>query len=95
MRVAVQEKLVVGYWELIPMESLADNSEQQYTSTVSKESEEPAENLKINLWWKEENCQRVNKLLERLGNPMVDRVSDEGGLGLDKDTVPRMTVVNF
>ena len=41
MRVIVRARLVVGYWELIPMESGADNSAGQDTSTVTKELEEP------------------------------------------------------
>ena len=34
MRVTVQGKLFVGYWELIPMELGADNSSDQDTATV-------------------------------------------------------------
>ena len=36
MRVTVQAKLVVGYWELVPMESGADESSGQDTATVTK-----------------------------------------------------------
>ena len=42
MRVTVRAKLVVGYWELVPMESVSDNSSEQDTDTVTKEFEEPA-----------------------------------------------------
>ena len=41
MRFAVQAKLVLGYWELVPMESGADDSSYQDTATVTKELEEP------------------------------------------------------
>ena len=55
MRVTVQENLVVGYWELVPMESGADNPSEQDTDTVTKELEEPAAKQNMTLWWKEEN----------------------------------------
>ena len=38
MRVIVREILVVGFGDLIPMESGADNSVEQDTSTVTKEN---------------------------------------------------------
>ena len=41
MRVTVRSKLVVGYSELVPMESGSDNSSEQDTATVTKELEEP------------------------------------------------------
>ena len=37
MRVTVQAKLVVGYWELISMESGSDNSVEQDIATVTRE----------------------------------------------------------
>ena len=39
MRLTVQAKLVVGFWKLIPMESGYENSEEQDTTTVTKELE--------------------------------------------------------
>ena len=42
MMVTVPVKLVVGFGELIPMESGSDNSENQDTATVTKDNEEPA-----------------------------------------------------
>ena len=42
MRVTVGEELVVGYWELVPMELGSDNSSEQDTAIVIKELEEPA-----------------------------------------------------
>ena len=47
MRMTVLAKLVVGFWELTPMESVAYNSAEQDTSTVTKENEEPTEKRKI------------------------------------------------
>ena len=43
MRVTFQAKLVVGYWDLVPMESGANNSSEHDKATVTKELEEPAE----------------------------------------------------
>ena len=43
MRMAVGANLVVGFGELIPMESLYDNSEEYYISTVTKDNEEMPE----------------------------------------------------
>ena len=42
----VQTKLVVGFGEFIPMESVADNSAEQNTATVAKDKEEPEEKRK-------------------------------------------------
>ena len=43
MRVTVQANLVVGYWELEPMEPGSVSSKEQDTATVTKELEELAE----------------------------------------------------
>ena len=53
MRVTVQAKLVVGLWELIPMEPGYDNSEQQDTEVVNKENEERESKRKRTSWWKD------------------------------------------
>ena len=95
MRVTSRAKLVVGYWELVPMESGADNSSEQDTATVTKEVEEPTENQKKNFWWKEENWPRLKKVLERRRNPVVNGVCDAACLGLGRDPVTQMTVANF
>ena len=50
MRVTVQEKSVVGYWELFPMESGYENSSEQDTDTVTKDNQESEANLKSTLW---------------------------------------------
>ena len=77
------------------MESGADNSADQDTSTVTKYSEEPTEKRKRTFWWKEENYPRTNKSLERLRKATVYGVCDEGDLDSGKDIVLRMKVVNF
>ena len=46
------------------------------------------------MWWKDENCPRLNKLLERLGNTTVYGVCDEGDLKLGEDPVLQMIVFN-
>ena len=48
--VIVQAKLVVGYWELIPMESGAGLSAPQDTSTVRFEDERPVTKNQRNYW---------------------------------------------
>ena len=54
-KVIVQEKLVVGYWELIPMEPGAELLAPQDTSTVRVEEEIPTAKKQRNYWWTEEN----------------------------------------
>ena len=85
--VTVQAKLVVGYWYLVPIESVSDNSSEQDTATVTKDLEEPAANKMRTLWWKDDNCSTLNKSLERQRNPAVNGVCDE-------DPISRMTVNN-
>ena len=53
--VIVQGKLVVGYWELIPMESGAKLLDLQDTDTVRVEKERPAAKKQSNNWRTEEN----------------------------------------
>ena len=49
--VVVQEKLVVGYWELIPMEPGAILSALQDTSAVRVAEEIPTAKKQRNYWW--------------------------------------------
>ena len=94
MRVTVQEKLVVGYWQLVPMESGADNSLEKDTSKVTKELEEPLVNRNRTLWWKEQKWPRLKKALQRQRNPAVNVLCDAACLELGKDTAPQMAVAN-
>ena len=87
MRVTVQENLVVGYWELVPMVSGSDNSSEQNTATVTKELEEPAEKQMMILWRKEENWPTLRKDMEILRNPAFNR-------GCDEYPVTQMKVTN-
>ena len=43
MRVIVQANLVVGFWQLIPMEPGSDNSVDRDTATVTKDNDETSE----------------------------------------------------
>ena len=61
MRLEVRAKLVVGFGELIALESVYDNSAQQDIATVTKENEETEAKVKSNLRWKEENCPNLKK----------------------------------
>ena len=77
--------MVVGFWDLIPLEPGADNSAEQDTATITKENddwaeEEKAANLNRTLWWAEENWPRLKKALGRQRKPKVDRVWYEGDL---------------
>ena len=75
------------------MESGYDNSPEQDTDTVTKENKEPTANPSMDLWWKEENLPRMKKYMERLRNPKVDVVCDEGYLELGEDPIPQSTVL--
>ena len=54
-KLIVQEKLVVGYWELIPMESGSGFSAPQETSTVRVAEKRLAAKKLRNNWWTEAN----------------------------------------
>ena len=77
MKVTFREKLVVGYWELVPMESGSDNLSEQDTVTVTKELEEPAAKRMRILWRKGDKRPTLKKSLDKQRNPAVNRVCDE------------------
>ena len=52
-KVIVQENLVVGYWELIPMGLGAELLTLQDTSTVRVAEGRRVENKQNNYWWTE------------------------------------------
>ena len=58
-RVIVREKLVVGYWDLIPMESGAKFLAPQDTSTVRVVEERHAPKKQRNQWWTETKWPRL------------------------------------
>ena len=55
VKVVVRSKLVVVYWELIPMESGAEFSVPQETATVRFAEERRVEKKQRNHWWTEAN----------------------------------------
>ena len=63
-----------------------------HTHTNTKFNEEPEEMQKRALRQKEENWPRLNNALERLRNPTVDGVCDDGYSEIGKDTI---TLMNF
>ena len=54
-KVIVQAKLVVGYWELIPMESGSELSAPQDISTVRVLEERPVARKHRNYWRNKKN----------------------------------------
>ena len=62
-KVIVQEKLVVGYWELIPMESGAELLAPQETAKVRVAEERRSEKKQSNNFWTEANCPRLKEAL--------------------------------
>ena len=73
------------------METGSDDSLEQDKATVTKEFEEPSENRKKNLWWKEENQPRLNKAMKIIRNPVVNVVCDAACLEWGKDPFPQQT----
>ena len=69
VKVVVQEKLVVGYWELIPMESWDEFSAQHDTSTVRVSGERRTGNKKRNQWWSQANWPRLKEALVKSWDP--------------------------
>ena len=55
-KVIVIAKLVVGYWDLIPMESGTGFSVPNDTYTVRVETEIPTAKKQRTSWWTEDNC---------------------------------------
>ena len=94
MRVLVRGKLVVVFWELIPMELGANNSAYQDTATDTKQNQKPEKLQQSDLWWKEENCSMLMNAPERLRKPTLDGVCDDGYLELRQNTIPSMKVSN-
>ena len=54
-KVISQAKLVVGYWELIPIGSGAELSAPQDTATARVAEERQAAKIHTNHWWTEAN----------------------------------------
>ena len=70
-KVVVQENLVVGYWELIPMESWDELLDPHDTATVRVSEERRAGKKKRNHWWFEANCPRLKEALVKSRYPSL------------------------
>ena len=93
-KVIVQEKWVVGYWELIPMESGAGLSAPQDTATVRVSEERQAAKKQRNCWWTEANCPRLKRALMNSRYPSLRGKCDEAYLGLGLDIVTKQKILN-
>ena len=93
-KVIVRAKLVVGYWELIPMESGAEFSAPQDTATFRVAEERRAEKKQRNHWWTETNWPRLKEDLVNIWYPFLRVQCDEACLELGLDPVPKQTVFN-
>ena len=93
-KMIVGAKLVVGYWELIPMESGAELLDPQDTATVSVSEERRAEKKKTNYWWTEDNYPRIKENLVNSRYPYLRGQCDEACLELGLNTVPKQTILN-
>ena len=94
VKVIVQAKLVVGYWELIPMESGAEFSAPQDTATVRVAEERRAGKKKRNHWWSEANWPRLKEALVNSRYPYLRGQCDEACLELGLDPVPKQKIFN-
>ena len=94
-KVIVGAKLVVGYWELILMESGAELSALQDTATVMVAKEKRAAKKQRNHWWTEANWPRLKEASVSSRYPYLRRRCCEAFLGLGFDPVPKQTVSNI
>ena len=69
--VIFQAKLVVGYWELIPMESGDEFSASQDTATVRVVEERRAAKKQRNYWWTEANSTKIKEVLRNSRYPYL------------------------
>ena len=94
VKVIVRAKLVVGYWELIPMESWNECSAPIDTSTVRVSEERRVGKKKRNHWWLEANWQMLKEYLVKSRYPYLRGQCDVACLELGLDRVPKQTVFN-
>ena len=69
VKVIVRAKLVVGYWELIPMESWDECLVPHDTSTVRVSEKRHSEKKKRIQWWSEANWPRLKDALVKSRDP--------------------------
>ena len=86
--------MVVGYWELIPIESGAELLAPRDTATARIVEERRSANKHRNHWWKEDNWPRLKKALVNSLYPSLRGQCDEACLKLGLDPVHKQTVFN-
>ena len=89
-KVIVQEKLVVGYCELTPMESGAELLAPQDTSTVRVVDERQTSKKHRNYFWTEDNWPRLKEALVNSRYPYLRGQCDENCLELGLDIVTKI-----
>ena len=94
-KVIVREKLVVGCWELITMESGAELLAPQDIATVIVSEERPPTNKQNNYRRKEDNWPRLKKHLAKSWYPSLRGKCYEACLELGLDKFPKQTVLNI
>ena len=92
--VILRAKLVVRYRELVPMESGAELSAMQDTSTVRVTEERRAVKKKRNHWLSEANWPRLKEVLLNIWYPYLRVQCDEACLELGLHTAPKQKVFN-
>ena len=95
VKVIVQAKLVVGYWELIPMESWDECLAPYDTSTVRVSEERRAEKKKRIQWWSQANWPRLKEALMKSRDTSFRGKWDVACLYLGIDRVPRKKISMF
>ena len=93
-KVKLRAKLVVGYWELIPMESGSELSAPQDTSTVRVAEERRIAKKQSNHLWTEDNLPRIKESLLNSRCPSLRGQCDEACLKLGFDPFPKQTEFN-
>ena len=94
VKVIVRAKSVVGYWELIPMESWDECSALRDTSTVRVSEERWEEKKKRIQWWSQANWPRLKEALVKSRDPSFRGQWDVACLDLGIDQVPRQKIYN-
>ena len=94
-KVIFREKLVVGYWDLIPMESGVGFLAPQDTATVRVEEERPAAKKQRNHLWTKDNWPRLKETLVNSRYPYLRGKCDEACLVLGLDTYTKQTIFNL
>ena len=93
VKVIVRANLVVGYWELIPMESWNELLDPHDTSTVRVSEERRSGKIKRTQWWSQANWPRLKEALVKSQDPYLRGQWDVDCLESGLDQVPKQTVL--